>query len=77
VWSKPDVLKIPASSLFRDETQWAVYKVIDGEAVRTSIEIGQRSGLEAEVLSGLQAGDQIVVYPSDAIQQGVKVVPRS
>jgi HlyD family secretion protein len=76
VWSKPDVLKIPASSLFRDETQWAVYKVMNGAAVRTTVEIGQRSGLEAEVLNGLQPGDQIVVYPSDAIQHGVKLVPR-
>ena len=76
VWSKPDVLKIPASSLFRDETQWAVYKVVNGAAVRTPVEIGQRSGLEAEVLSGIQQGDQIVVYPSDAIQNGVRVSPR-
>ena len=76
VWSKPDVLKVPSSSLFRDETQWAVYKVADGRALRTSVEIGQRSGLEAEVLSGLQPGDQIVVYPSDAIQNGVKLVSR-
>ena len=76
VWSKPDVLKIPASSLFRDETQWAVYKVVNGSAVRTAVEIGQRSGLEAEVLNGLQQGDQIVVYPSDAIQNGVKLISR-
>ena len=76
VWSKPDVLKIPSSSLFRDETQWAVYKAVNGAAVRTPVEIGQRSGLEAEVLSGLQQGEQIVVYPSDAIQNGVKVTSR-
>jgi HlyD family secretion protein len=76
VWSKPDVLKIPASSLFRDETQWAVYKVGNDAAIRTPVEIGQRSGLEAEVLSGLQQGEQIVVYPSDAIQNGVKVTSR-
>jgi HlyD family secretion protein len=76
VWSKPDVLKVPSSSLFRDETQWAVYKVVNGRAVRTIVEIGQRSGLEAEVLNGLQPGDQLVVYPSDAIQNGVKLTAR-
>ena len=70
------MLKIPASSLFRDETQWAVYKVVNGSAVRTAVEIGQRSGLEAEVLNGLQQGDQIVVYPSDAIQNGVTLISR-
>ncbi len=77
VWSKEDVLKIPTSSLFRHETRWAAYKVVDGVARLQPVEIGQRNGLEAEVLSGLSAGEQIVVYPSDAIADGVKLVPRS
>ena len=77
VWSRDDVLKVPTSSLFRDGEGWAVYKVIDGAARLQEVEIGQRSGLEAEVLSPLSVGDQIVVYPSDAIQDGVSVVPRS
>ncbi|HSC29065.1 MAG TPA: efflux RND transporter periplasmic adaptor subunit [Vicinamibacterales bacterium] len=77
VWEKDDVLKVPASSLFRYEGKWAVYKVEDLVAVRQLVEIGQRNGLEAEVLSGLSAGDRIVVYPSDAIQDGVRLTPRS
>jgi HlyD family secretion protein len=77
VWSKEDVLKVPTSSLFRHETRWAVYKVVDGVARLQAVEIGQRNGLEAEVLSGLSVGEQIVVYPSDAIADGVKLAPRS
>jgi len=77
VWQRDDVLKVPASSLFRHETKWAVYKVQDGRAVRQIVEIGQRSGLEAEVLNGLTAGERIVVYPSDAIADGVKIAARS
>jgi HlyD family secretion protein len=77
VWSKDDVLKVPTSSLFRQEQKWAVYKVVDGAASLQIVEIGQNSGLEAEVLRGLAAGDRIVVYPSDEIADGVKVVPRS
>jgi HlyD family secretion protein len=77
VWEKEDVLKLPASSLFRHESQWAVYTVQDGRAVRQIVEIGQRSGLEAEVLSGVAAAQQVIVYPSDAVSDGVRVVPRS
>jgi HlyD family secretion protein len=77
VWGKPDVLKIPTSSLFRHESKWAVYAVREGRAVRQLVEIGQRNGLEAEVLHGLDAGDQIVVYPSDSVAEGVKVEARS
>jgi HlyD family secretion protein len=77
VWSKDDVLKVPTSSLFRQGTDWAVYKVIDGRAAVQQLEIGQRNGLEAEVLEGLAEGEQIVVYPGDAIQHGVRLVNRS
>jgi HlyD family secretion protein len=77
VWSKDDVLKVPTSSLFRHQEKWAVYKVVNDSALLQLVEIGRSSGLEAEVLNGLAAGDRIVVYPSDEIANGVKVVPRS
>ncbi|HXW05462.1 MAG TPA: efflux RND transporter periplasmic adaptor subunit [Vicinamibacterales bacterium] len=77
VWARDDVLKVPASSLFRYEGKTAVYKVENGRASRQIVEIGQRSGMEAEVLGGLHAGEQVVVYPSDAIADGVQVTPRS
>jgi HlyD family secretion protein len=76
VWSRDDVIKVPASSLFRHETKWAVYKAEQGVARRTIVALGQQNGLEAEILDGLAAGNQIVVYPSDAIQDGVKVTAR-
>jgi HlyD family secretion protein len=76
VWSKDDVLKVPTSSLFRHEEKWAVYKVVNDSASLQLVEIGRSSGLEAEVLNGLAAGDRIVVYPSDEIANGVKIVAR-
>ena len=77
VWSKDDVLRVPTSSLFRHEGEWAVYKVIGGVARRQLVQIGLRNGLEAEVLNGLAAGEQIVVYPGDAIADGVELTARS
>ena len=77
VWARDDVLKVPTSGLFRNGEGWAVYKVVDDVAHLQDVEIGERSGLEAEVLSGLEAGDRIVVYPSDAIGDGVNVEART
>jgi HlyD family secretion protein len=77
VWRKHDVVKVPTSSLFRHEADWAVYRIEGDRAVLQIVEIGQRNGLEAEVLKGLSAGDRIVVYPSEAIGDGVEVTPRS
>ena len=77
VWSKDNVLKVPTSSLFRHGTEWAVYKVVNDTAVLQRVDIGQRNGLEAEVLKGLTEAERIVVYPSDAIRDGTKLTERS
>ncbi len=76
VWSTDDVLKVPTSSLFRRGNDWAVYVVQDGRAAVRTVQVGHQSGLEAEVTGGLQAGERIIVYPSDAVADGVKVIPR-
>ena len=75
-WDEGDVLKVPTSSLFRDGDVWAVYAVTLNTATLTQVEIGQRNGLEAQIVSGLSAGDQVIAYPSDAIADGVEVVAR-
>lgn len=76
VWEKNAVLKIPTSALFRAGDAWAVFAVRDGRAVRTPVRIGQRSALDAEVLSGLERGAQVIVHPGDTVEDGVAVVRR-
>jgi HlyD family secretion protein len=76
VWSRDNVLKVPTSSLFRHGTDWAVFLVEADRAVRRIVRIGERNGLEAEVTSGLSGGERIIVYPSDSVTEGVKVVSR-
>ncbi len=77
VWEKPDILKIPTSSLFRHGEKWAVFRVQQGKATLTEVEIGRRNGLEAELLSGLREGDRLVAYPSDDVKDGVEVAERT
>ena len=57
--------------------QWAVFVVENGLAELRTLEVGQRTGFEAEVLSGLDEGAQVIAYPSDDIMDGIAVVPRS
>lgn len=77
VWESENVLKIPTSSLFRRGEEWGVFVVQKGRAVRRLIEIGRQNGVEAEVLAGLSEGEQVIDHPSDAITDGVAVVPRA
>jgi HlyD family secretion protein len=77
VWEAPEVVKAPTSSLFRHGEQWAVF-VMDGDRARLlTVEVGQRNGLEAQVLSGLRGGERVIVHPSDTLQDGSRVVPRA
>lgn len=75
-WQQDGVLKVPGSSLFKHGTDWAVYRVIDDRAVRTPVVVGRRNGRDAQVLEGLQAGDQVIAYPSDQVADGVRVRQR-
>ncbi len=76
IWERNGVLKIPTSALFRSGDAWAVFAVRDGRAVQTTIQAGQRNAIEAELLSGLTEGDQVIVHPGDTVAEGVAVTPR-
>jgi len=73
VWESPDVLRVPTSALFRRGDRWAVFVVDGGRARSRELEIGQRSALEAEVRSGLTAGERVVRYPPNELADGVRV----
>lgn len=73
VWEKADVLKVPTSALFRRGGQWSVFLVENGRAAVRSLEIGHRSVLEAEVLTGLDEGALVISHPSDQVVAGARV----
>lgn len=72
-WQADQVMKIPASALFRCEEAWCVFAVEAGRAHRRKIELGQRSLLEAQVLSGLHQTDTVVRYPGNELYDGARV----
>ena len=76
VWEAEKVLKVPIGALFRYQGDWAVFRISDGRAVRSTLRLGQRNSAEAEVLSGLATGDRVVLYPSDRVADGVRVAVR-
>jgi len=76
IWEGQDVLQVPTSSLFRKGEKWAVFAVDSGRARVRTIELGQRNGLSAQVLSGLEEGDTVVVHPSDSLEDGARIARR-
>src|SRR6185295_15573617 len=71
-----DVLKVPTSALFRVGADPAVFLVEGHVTHQRKVKVGRQNGLEAEILEGLAEGDQIVLHPSDQIQDGVKIRQR-
>jgi len=69
----PSVLQVPSSALFRLGDEWAVFVVEEGRARRRTVVIGQEAGLTTEVVSGLEADEEVIVYPSNEIADGVLV----
>ncbi len=75
VWENNDALKAPASALFRVGEKWAVYKIAAGRAAQTIVDIGHNNGADAEILGGLAQGEEVVLYPSGDIADGVRTAP--
>jgi HlyD family secretion protein len=67
------ILTLPLGSLFRRQEAWAVYAVVDGRAALRTVDVGARSRTDAEVVSGLDEGAVVVLYPPDTLSDGVRV----
>jgi len=77
VWSAEDVLKVPASTVFRRGDGWGVF-VVDGARARlAAVKVGNRNAREAEILEGLQDGAVVIRYPSNEIADGTRVSART
>lgn len=72
-WENSDVLKIPGSATFREKEGWSAFVVESGRARRRAIQIGHRNQIEAEILAGISAGEQVILHPSNELREGVRV----
>ena len=73
LWNGEDVLQVPASSLFRYQDGWAVFTIQNGLAARKKVEIGQRNGMAAQILSGIDDGELVITHPDSSLEDGKPV----
>jgi HlyD family secretion protein len=76
IWEEENILQIPSSALFRSGKDWAVFAAENGRARKRVVEIGQRNGLAAQIISGLQENEKVLAYPDDSISDGTKIKQR-
>ena len=75
LWHSDRALQVPSGAVFRRGNGWAVFRVQGDSAGLVSVKIGHRGESAIEILSGLAAGDQVIVHPGDRVKDGVRVKP--
>lgn len=75
------VLCVPVSAVFPAPAggsgELAVFRLEQGRARLVPIKVGARNAREAWITEGLSEGDRVIVYPGDAISDGMRVTERA
>jgi HlyD family secretion protein len=77
-----NVLRVPVSAVFPQTGNpsaegYAAFIVRAGRAILTPIDVQARNGELAWIRTGIALGEQVIVYPSAAVKDGVRVVART
>lgn len=73
---RENAVLVPEEALLTEGTRQFVFVVADGRTTKKEIKIGDRNSGEVEVISGLAAGDQVVIGGIQKVRNGsaVKIV---
>jgi len=71
-----NVLKVPATAVFADGRQSAVYVVENGKARKRGVSVGAHTADEAVIESGLKEYELVILSPGAAIKDGMRVKTR-
>jgi HlyD family secretion protein len=75
VYQHDNAVKAPVAALFREGDGWAVFVLEGARVAKRKVKAPRRNATEALIEEGLQPGERVVVYPSDALHDGSKVEP--
>lgn len=70
VEKRSNAVMVPLGALFRRDGNWAAFVLTDGRARLRHVELGPRGGQQAAAEKGLEPGERVIIYPSDAVRDG-------
>ena len=73
VEKRSDAVIVPLGALFRHDGSWAAFVLADGRARMRVLQLGARNAQDAVVEEGLEPGERVIVFPGDAVRDGVRV----
>jgi membrane fusion protein (multidrug efflux system) len=74
--TRPNAIVVPEDAVQPLRSANVVWAVVDGKASRRVVTLGVRSAGVVEVLSGVQAGETVVVGGLERMGEGMPVAPR-
>jgi HlyD family secretion protein len=72
-WHGDKVLQAPTGALFRRGGDWMTFVFDGGKARLRKVEILHNNGVAAEIRSGLEQGQRVILHPPDSITDGASV----
>ncbi len=70
-----EAVVVPEQAVAMQGEDQIMYRVVDGRALRTKVEVGQRRDGKAEILEGVGASDTIVIAGWQRLRDGAAVRP--
>jgi HlyD family secretion protein len=71
-----NAIRVPLGALFRRGDGWALYKVADGRAKLTEVQVAEADPHFRAVTAGIAEGDAVIVFPGSSVTDGVRIKPR-
>ncbi len=68
-----DAVVVPEQAVFMQGEDQVIYRVVEGRAQRTKVEVGQRRDGKAEIVQGISANDTIVFAGWQRLREGAPV----
>ncbi len=72
---KKDVIIVPAGAVFDYRSESCVFVVESGKAVIRAVKRGIRNESFIEITDGLREGEQVLSYPDNSIEEGMRIKP--
>jgi multidrug efflux pump subunit AcrA (membrane-fusion protein) len=72
-YTKEDALVLKMKDLIKENDQFFVYKIENGQALKKPVVTGNQYKLNIEIVKGLQPGDEIVIQGQMLLADGSKV----
>ncbi|MDJ0917578.1 MAG: HlyD family efflux transporter periplasmic adaptor subunit [Woeseiaceae bacterium] len=76
LWHEDNVLRVPMTALFRDGSDWALFVNTNGLAEKRILEVGNTTSSQAQIIAGLEDGEEFVLYPGESVEEGVRIAAR-